>query len=85
MENNNWLEISKEVSDVTKKIKNKVDNEDLVDDLKDSLKETIWLNNFVLSNPLFNPCLCRFAPMNHIDIKFIWYPNSLISLVQRRL
>jgi|TARA_B100001996_G_scaffold92356_1_gene68810 predicted nucleic acid-binding Zn-ribbon protein len=52
MEKNNWSEISKEVSDVTKKIKNKVDNEDLVDDLKDSLKDTIENTSELFKNIL---------------------------------
>ena len=52
MENNNWSDISKEVSDVTKKIKNKVDNEDLVDDLKESLKDTIDNTSELFNNIL---------------------------------
>ena len=37
--NQNWKEISEDISNVTKKVKDSLDEENLVDDLKDSLFE----------------------------------------------
>ena len=39
--NQNWKEISEEISNVRKKVKDSLSEENLVDDLKDSLFETV--------------------------------------------
>jgi len=40
-EERNWSDISKDISNVAKKIKSRIDEEDLIDDLKDTFKNTI--------------------------------------------
>ena len=40
-ENQNWKDISKDISNITKKVKDSIGDENIVDDLKDSLFESI--------------------------------------------
>ena len=51
-ENNNWQDISKNISEVSNKLMKKTDDEDLVDDLKESLKSTIENTSKLISNVL---------------------------------
>lgn len=46
--NQNWKEISEDISNVTKKVKDSLDEENLVDDLKDSLFETVQGTSILL-------------------------------------
>ena len=41
MSDSNWSEISKEISDISKKLKEKFDGDELTKDLKESFKSTI--------------------------------------------
>ena len=50
-EERNWSDISKDITNVAKKIKIRIDEEDLVDDLKDTFKNTIE-NTSVLINSI---------------------------------
>ena len=49
-ENNSWDEISKDVSEVKKKIKDKVVGENSIDDLKDSFQLTLENSKEILKN-----------------------------------
>ncbi len=40
-ENQSWKDISKDISNITKKVKDSIGDENIVDDLKDSLFESI--------------------------------------------
>ena len=46
--NQNWKEISEDISNVTKKVKDSLGEENLVDDLKDSLFETVQGTSILL-------------------------------------
>ena len=46
--NQNWKEISEDISNVTKKVKDSLGEESLVDDLKDSLFETVQGTSILL-------------------------------------
>ena len=48
--NNNWQDISEDISDLSKKIKNNLTEENLVGDLKDSLNSTIQASGEILQN-----------------------------------
>ena len=48
--NNNWQDISEDISDLSKKIKNNLMEENLVGDLKDSLNSTIQASGEILQN-----------------------------------
>ena len=48
--NNNWQDISEDMSDLSKKIKNNLTEENLVGDLKDSLNSTIQASGEILQN-----------------------------------
>ena len=48
--NNNWQDISDDMSDLSKKIKNNLTEENLVGDLKDSLNSTIQASGEILQN-----------------------------------
>ena len=41
MSDSNWSEISKDISDISKKLKEKLDGDELTKDLKESFKSTI--------------------------------------------
>ena len=41
MSDSNWSEISKDISDISKKLKEKFDGDELTKDLKESFKSTI--------------------------------------------
>mgnify|MGYP001460184052 FL=1 len=46
--NQNWKEISEDISNVTKKVKDSLGEENLVEDLKDSLFETVQGTSILL-------------------------------------
>ena len=48
--NNNWQDISDDISDLSKKIKANLTEEELVGDLKDSLNSTIEASGEILKN-----------------------------------
>jgi len=48
--NNNWQNISDDISDLSKKIKDNLTEESLVGDLKDSLNSTIQASGEILKN-----------------------------------
>jgi len=48
--NNNWQNISDDISDLSKKIKDNLKEESLVGDLKDSLNSTIQASGEILKN-----------------------------------
>ena len=48
--NNNWQDISDDISDLSKKIKANLTEEELVGDLKDSLNSTIQASGEILKN-----------------------------------
>ena len=48
--NNNWQDISNDISDLSKKIKDNLTEESLVGDLKDSLNSTIQASGEILKN-----------------------------------
>ena len=48
--NNNWQDISDDISDLSKKIKDNLTEESLVGDLKDSLNSTIQASGEILKN-----------------------------------
>ena len=48
--NNNWQDISEDISDLSKKIKANLTEEELVGDLKDSLNSTIEASGEILKN-----------------------------------
>ena len=48
--NNNWQDISDDISDLSKKIKANLTEEELVGDLKDSLNSTIEASSEILKN-----------------------------------
>ena len=48
--NNNWQDISDDISDLSKKIKENLTEESLVSDLKDSLNSTIQASGEILKN-----------------------------------
>ena len=48
--NNNWQNISDDISDLSKKIKDNLTEESLVRDLKDSLNSTIQASGEILKN-----------------------------------
>jgi len=48
--NNNWQNISEDISDLSKKIKNNLTEDSLVGDLKDSLNSTIQASGEILKN-----------------------------------
>ena len=48
--NNNWQDISDDLSDLSKKIKANLTEEELVGDLKDSLNSTIEASSEILKN-----------------------------------
>ena len=45
-----WSDISKDITDVAKKIKSRIDEEDLVEDLKDTFKNTIENTSELINN-----------------------------------
>ena len=48
--NNNWQDISDDISDLSKKIKDNLKEENLIGDLKDSLNSTIQASGEILKN-----------------------------------
>ena len=48
--NNNWQNISDDISDLSKKIKDNLKEESLIGDLKDSLNSTILASGEILKN-----------------------------------
>jgi len=48
--NNNWQNISDDISDLSKKIKDNLKEENLIGDLKDSLNSTILASGEILKN-----------------------------------
>ena len=48
--NNNWQNISDDISDLSKKIKDNLKEENLIGDLKDSLNSTIQASGEILKN-----------------------------------
>ena len=48
--NNNWQDISEDISDLSKKIKDNLKEENLIGDLKDSLNSTIQASGEILKN-----------------------------------
>jgi len=48
--NNNWQNISDDISDLSKKIKDNLKEESLIGDLKDSLNSTIQASGEILKN-----------------------------------
>ena len=48
--NNNWQDISDDISDISKKIKDNLKEENLIGDLKDSLNSTIQASGEILKN-----------------------------------
>ena len=48
--NNNWQNISEDISDLSKKIKDNLTEDSLVGDLKDSLNSTIQASGEILKN-----------------------------------
>ena len=48
--NNNWQDISDDISDLSKKIKDNLKEESLIGDLKDSLNSTIQASGEILKN-----------------------------------
>ena len=48
--NNNWKDISDDISDLSKKIKDNLKEESLIGDLKDSLNSTIQASGEILKN-----------------------------------
>jgi uncharacterized protein YeeX (DUF496 family) len=48
--NNNWHQISEDISDLSKKIKDNLKEDSLVGDLKDSLNSTIQASGEILKN-----------------------------------
>ena len=48
--NNNWQDISDDISDLSKKIKDNLKEESLIGDLKDSLNSTIQASGEILQN-----------------------------------
>ena len=48
--NNNWRDISDDISDLSKKIKDNLKEENLIGDLKDSLNSTIQASGEILKN-----------------------------------
>jgi len=48
--NNNWQDISDDISDLSKKIKDNLKEENLIGDLKDSLNSTILASGEILKN-----------------------------------
>lgn len=48
--NNNWKDISDDISDLSKKIKDNLKEENLIGDLKDSLNSTIQASGEILKN-----------------------------------